>query len=75
MPNIRLWTTDKQGNNVLHTTIVLDKHLNTVEVIHHTSEEVRAQQRERNTERVKHAIEEIGKQNPKAILEIYGEKQ
>lgn len=73
MPNVRFWTTDEHGNDVLHTTVVLDKHLNTVEVIHHTSEEVRAQQRKRNTERVKRAIEDVCKQNPKAILQLYGE--
>lgn len=74
MPNVRFWTTDEHGNNVLHTTIVLDKHLNTVEVIHHTSDEVRAEQRKKNTERVKHAFENLSKQNPKAVLEVCEEQ-
>lgn len=73
MPNLRLWTTDEQGNDVLHTTIVLDNKLNTKEVIHHSTDEQRAEQRTRNTQRVKRAVEELAMQNPKAVLEVYGE--
>lgn len=73
MPNIRLWTTDENGNSVLHTTIVLDKKLNTKEVIHHVPEEIRAEQRQKNTKRIKHAFEYLGNQNPKAVLEVCGD--
>jgi len=74
MPNVRFWTTDEHGNEVLHTTVVLDKHLNTAEVILHTSEEVIVRQRKKNTERVKNAIENLSKQNPKAVFEVYGKR-
>ena len=66
MPKVRIFVTDKQGNNTLVSTV--DTVTN--EVIHHASEEFRAEQRERNTERIKCAMEELAMRNPKAVLEM-----
>lgn len=71
MPKIKLWTTDKNGNSLLHTTVVLDKRLEAKEVIHHVTEEIRDEQRKKNTKRIKHALEDLENQNHGAVLEAY----
>ena len=74
MPDIRIFTTDSQGNNTLIRTVVLDKHNNLVKVIDHATEEQREELSRSINRRFKQGLQDLYNQNPDAIIRLLKEQ-
>lgn len=74
MPNIRIFTTDSNGNNTLLRTVVCDSKLNTVEVVDHVPKDQLAEQSKRIIERARSAFEDLARQDPAGLLKALEEQ-
>ena len=70
MPNIRIWSADENGREVLLTTVVLDNKQNVVEVVHSAKLMDREAQRRINTDKATQALVQLALSDSTALQRI-----